>query len=178
MSERTGADGAAASTGRPGPLLRRLLRLPARLYDRHAGWLLGHRFLRLTHTGRRSGRRFHTVLEVVGIDPTTGEIVVLAGFGTATDWYRNVRARPDVEIEIGRFRFRAVGRVLDPDEAVAALADYERRNRLVAPVVRRVLSGLVHWTYDGSAAARQRLVRQLPLVAFRPVPADTARRVG
>jgi hypothetical protein len=30
-----------------------------------------------------------------------------------------------------------------------------------------VLSWLVGWRYDGSAAARQRLVKELPLVAFR-----------
>jgi hypothetical protein len=31
---------------RPGPIVRRLLRAPGLLYDWHAGWLLGHRFLR------------------------------------------------------------------------------------------------------------------------------------
>jgi hypothetical protein len=54
------------ATPRPGPVLRRLLRAPSLLYDWHAGWLLGRRFLRLTHRGRRSGRRYRTVLEVVG----------------------------------------------------------------------------------------------------------------
>jgi len=33
---------------RPGPIVRRLLRSPALLYDCNVGWLLGHRFLRLT----------------------------------------------------------------------------------------------------------------------------------
>ena len=36
------------------------------------------------------------------------------------------------------------------------LADYERRNRWVAPLVRRVLSWLVGWRYDGSDGARRR----------------------
>jgi hypothetical protein len=38
----------------------------------------------------------------------------------------------------------------------------------VAPVVRRVLSWLVGWSYDGGDDARRRLVRELPLVEFRP----------
>lgn len=37
------------TTHTPGPLARRLLAVPARLYDCHAGWLLGQRFLLLTH---------------------------------------------------------------------------------------------------------------------------------
>jgi hypothetical protein len=38
---------------------------PVSLYRLHLGWLLGHRFLLLTHTGRRSGLRRQTVLEVM-----------------------------------------------------------------------------------------------------------------
>ena len=36
------------------------------LYDHRLGWLLGQRILRLNHVGSRSGRRYRTVLEVVG----------------------------------------------------------------------------------------------------------------
>jgi hypothetical protein len=59
--------------------------------------------------------------------------------------------------------------MLAPEEASEALADYERRNRWLAPVVRWVLSRLVGWRYDGSAPARLRLVSELPVVGFRPV---------
>jgi hypothetical protein len=58
--------------------------------------------------------------------------------------------------------------VLDPDEASEVLADYERRNRFAAPVVRTVLSRLLGWRYRGSDADRVRAVLQLPLVAFTP----------
>lgn len=62
---------------RPGPVLRRMLRAPAVLYDHNLGWLFGHRMLRPTHTGRRSGRTYRTVLEVIGIDRTNREVFVL-----------------------------------------------------------------------------------------------------
>ena len=156
-----------AANRKPGPVARRLLRVPGRLYDLHLGWLLGRRFLRLTHVGRRSGRRYRTVLEVVGPGPWPGEVVVMAGLGWSADWLRNIQALPPVQVEIGREGFRPLARLLEEHEAVAVLADYERRNRLVAPVVRRVLSWLVGWRYDGSATARERLVKELPLVAFR-----------
>ncbi len=151
-----------------GPVTRRVARLPGRLYDWHLGWLLGHRFLRLTHVGRRSGRLYRTVLEVVGHGTQPDELVVMAGFGPSADWFRNIQALPPVEVAVGGHRFRPVARVLDEEEAAAVLGGYERRNRAVAPVVRRVLSWLVGWQYDGSPAARSRLVHELPLVGFRP----------
>jgi deazaflavin-dependent oxidoreductase (nitroreductase family) len=153
---------------RQGPIARRLLRAPALLYDHNVGWLLGHRFLRLTHVGRRSGRRYQTMLEVIGTGPAADEVIVIAGFGRSADWYRNLLAHPAAEVAIGRHRYPPVHRTLDEREAVAVLADYERRNRWVTPVLRRVLSWLVVWHYDGSDDARRRLVRELPVVAFRP----------
>jgi deazaflavin-dependent oxidoreductase (nitroreductase family) len=153
---------------RPGRVARRLLRIPALLYRWNLGWLLGRRFLALTHVGRSSGRRYRTVLEVIGTDPSTGEVLVIAGFGRSSDWYRNLQARAAIEVAVGRLRFRPVHRELDEDEAVAVLAAYERRNRWLSPVVHRVLSQLVGWRYDGGDESRRRLVRQLPVVAFRP----------
>ncbi len=152
----------------PGPLARRLLRAPGRLYDWRLGWLLGSRFLRLTHRGRRSGRRYQTVLEVVGADGASGEVMVLVGLGRSAVWFRNVQAGGAAQVAVGRRRFAPEHRVLGADEAARVIAAYERRNRWVAPVARRVLGWLVGWDYDGSEAARRRLVRQLPVVAFRP----------
>lgn len=158
----------------PGSLLRgRLARAPVRLYDRDLGWLLGHRFLMLTHIGRRSGRHYRTVLEVIGNDRSAGEVVVISGLGHNADWYRNILARPAVEVAVARRRFCPVQRVLDEPEAIAVLSAYERRHRWAAPVLHRLLGWLVGWRYDGSDDARQRFVRELPLVAFRPADNGT-----
>ena len=152
----------------PGPLTRRLLGLPGRLYDWHLGWLLGHRFLRLTHVGRRSGREYRTMLEVIGREPATGEVLVMASLGRRTDWFRNLCAHPAPEVAIGRDRFRPQYRVLGVDEATAAISAFENRNRLVMPVVRRVLGRLAGSPYLGTPAARRQPAEQLPVVALRP----------
>jgi len=149
-------------------VLRRVLRAPVRLYDAGFGRLLGERFLMLTHVGRRSGRTYRTVVEVVGRIPERDEYVVMAGFGRSADWLRNVRAGGGREVAVGRRRFRPAVRELGEDEAAAVLAGYERRNRLAAPVVRVVLGRLVGWRYTGTDADRRRLVRELPLVALGP----------
>jgi hypothetical protein len=94
--------------------------------------------------------------------------VVISGFGRRANWYRNVLADGAVEVEIARESWVPQARALEPEEAVAVLADYERRNRLLAPLVRRVLSRLAQLDYDGSPASRLAVVDALPLVAFRP----------
>jgi deazaflavin-dependent oxidoreductase (nitroreductase family) len=148
--------------------VKTLLRLPAELYRANAGWLLGHRFLCLTHCGRHSGRRYQAVLEVIAWHAATREAVVISGFGRNANWYRNVLAGGAVEIEIARERWLPQVRALGPRESVEVLADYERRNRIITPVVRRLLSRLAGIDYDGSPAARLAVVTALPLIAFRP----------
>lgn len=152
----------------PAGPLRAILHLPVHLYRARLGVLLGHRFLLLVHRGRRSGRRYETVLEVVRYDPVTEESVVVAGWGRRTAWFHNVEAGGAVAVLTGGRRYAPAYRLLDADEATAVVAEYERRNRFIAPVVRAVLSWLVGWRYHGTEAARRRLVAQLPLLAFRP----------
>jgi deazaflavin-dependent oxidoreductase (nitroreductase family) len=156
----------------PRGVLRLLLRLPVYLYRAGLGRLLGNRFLYLVHTGRRTGLRRETVLEVVWHDPIARESVVAAGWGRRTGWLHNVEAGLAQEVVTGRDRYVPAHRVLSADLAARVFADYERRNRHIAPVVRAVIGRLVGWPYDGSPAARRRVVEQLPLVAFRPAPAS------
>ena len=158
---------------RPGPTLSKVLRAPAQLYDWNLGWILGRRFLRLTHVGRRTGRRYQTILEIVGENRDRHEVIVVAGLGRSAQWYRNLLSSKAKEVAIGCERFTPIYRELDPPEAADVLAAYEQRNRWIAPVVRRVLSWLVGWHYDGTPAGRLRLVSELPMVALRPVDRTT-----
>jgi hypothetical protein len=95
---------------------------------------------------------------------------VVNGFGPDCDWVRNIEAKPGEEVVVGSQRFSAVHRFLGEEEAVQVIKDYERRNRWIAPVVRAGFSWLLGWPYQGSESDRQRLVGQLPLIAFRPAP--------
>jgi deazaflavin-dependent oxidoreductase (nitroreductase family) len=137
------------------------------LYRWHAGWLLGHRFLLLRHTGRRSGAAYQTVLEVMHYDAASGTATCISGWGAGADWYRNTMAGPAM-VTIGWRTFPVVAKVLDQDRATAVLAGYEAHNAWMRPVVRRVLSRLSGLDYDGSDAARRELVARLPLVSFIP----------
>ena len=139
------------------------------MYRHGWGWVLGHRVLQLTHRGRRSGRLRWTVLQVLRYDPKTGEAVVMSGSGPTTGWLRNIAANDQLEVSIGHSFFAGSYRLLGPEEAMGVLADYERANILVRPLVRAVLGHLGQGRFDGSDAARRRLAYQLPMVAFRPM---------
>lgn len=100
--------------------------------------------------------------------PDAREAIVVSGFGPSSQWYKNVLARGASEVQIARLRFTPQARVLEPEEAVQILADYERRNRIATPILRLVLGHLVGFRYDGSDADRLRVVRALPFIGFRP----------
>jgi deazaflavin-dependent oxidoreductase (nitroreductase family) len=56
---------------------------------------VGGRIMVLTHTGRKSGLRRQTPVNYVIVN---NEIYCTAGFGQISDWYRNIKANPHVEV--------------------------------------------------------------------------------
>jgi deazaflavin-dependent oxidoreductase (nitroreductase family) len=152
----------------PRGLLKQVLDAPAHLYRAGLGFVLAHRFLMLTSTGRRSGLTRHAVLEVIRYDAERREAIVIAGWGHRTGWLHNLDAGLGMEVRIGRDSFVPAHRLLNAQQAAAAWAAYEHRNRFGAPLVRAVVSRLLGWRYDGSAAARARLVAELPFIALSP----------
>ena len=157
-------------------MLHKMLQAPVYLYHWRCGWLFGNRFMLLVHEGRRTGRRYETVLEVMEYRKEGPEAIVMSGFGPDANWLRNIQASPIFEVAIGSQRFSAAYRILGEDEAIGVITGYERRHWLAAPIVRGALSRLLGWKYRGSDSERRRLVRQLPLVAFRPRPRNRAGR--
>lgn len=55
----------------------------------------GGRYMVITHTGRKSGLKHRTPVNYAVVD---GEVYCTAGFGSVSDWYRNIVANPGVEI--------------------------------------------------------------------------------
>jgi deazaflavin-dependent oxidoreductase (nitroreductase family) len=147
-------------------LLVALFRAPVWLYRLRLGWLLGHRALLLTHRGRKSGRRYQTVLEVVHYDPVTRESVVVSGWGKRADWYQNIRASPAIEVRTGRSRYVPSYRELTPEESYQVVGEYVRRRpRLLRPIVR-----WLGFSIDGTEDARRAHAGRLLLLGFRPRP--------
>jgi len=150
-----------------------LFRIPIYIYRWHLEWLFGKRLLLLAHTGRRTGLRRQTVLEVVEYRGEGPEVVVANGFGPDSDWLRNIQAKSDEEVKVGPKHFAASHRLLGENEAMKVIEQYEHRNRLIAPIVRAGFTWLLGWRYRATETDRRRLVRQIPLLAFRPRSGST-----
>jgi deazaflavin-dependent oxidoreductase (nitroreductase family) len=145
--------------------MRLAFRCVGSLYGLGLGRLVGHRFLQVTHRGRRSKRVYRTVLEVIAFEPMTHESIVLSAWGERSDWYRNVRASPALEILTAGERYPPEQRFVESDELYVLLQRYLQRNPPIAGIVRGVL-GL---RLDGSPTDRAMLdARGYLGVAFRP----------
>lgn len=147
-----------------------LLRLPLVLYRLRLGRLLGHRFLVVVHRGRRTGTLYRTVVEVVRWNGASREAVVASGWGERSSWWRNVQAEPAVEVWLAGERFAPEQRVLDLDERVEALRDYQQEH----PRATRILGPLLG--LDGGEAAIAAAARRFPMVAFRAPARRPSRR--
>ncbi len=53
------------------------------------------RIMVIKHHGRKSGREYFTPVNYALVD---GELYCTAGFGSSSDWYRNILANPKVEL--------------------------------------------------------------------------------
>jgi deazaflavin-dependent oxidoreductase (nitroreductase family) len=106
--------------------------------------------LLLTTTGRRSGKRRTTPLLYLS---EGSDVVVVASYGGAPKhpaWYLNLRANPEVEVQIGR----------EIERRRARAATAEERSRLWPRVVAMNPS---YATYQ------QRTEREIPVVILAPV---------
>jgi deazaflavin-dependent oxidoreductase (nitroreductase family) len=141
-----------------------LLRLPLPLC--RAGWgrLLGHTFLLLVHAGRRTGQPHETTAMVLRYDADTGEAVICSAWGPNTDWIRNLRARPALQVRIGRESFTPEQRFLSEEESFAVAVEFRHRH----PRRLWLLSRVLGWGDLRSDDAVRELVRTRPFVALRP----------
>jgi deazaflavin-dependent oxidoreductase (nitroreductase family) len=94
------------------------MRLPRPLYHRGWGRLLGHTFLLITHEGRKTGKPHETVAMALAYDPETQETVVCSAREPNTQWLRNLRAHPALQVQIGREGYMPEQRFLSEGEAV------------------------------------------------------------
>jgi deazaflavin-dependent oxidoreductase (nitroreductase family) len=151
----------------PGRLVLVLMRTPRPLYRRGWGWLLGHTFLLITHQGRKTGKRRETVAMALTSDPDTREAVIFSAWGPNTEWMRNLRAHPALQIQIGRDTYVPEQHFLSEDEAVALAVAFRRRH----PHRWRLFATILGWGDLASDEAVREFVRSRPFVSFRPAKA-------
>lgn len=118
---------------------RLLFRLPIHLYWLGLGWMLGSRFVLLTHTGRKSGKKRRTVLEILRRKNDSSAIYVTSAWGERADWLQNVRAHPEVEVQVGGRSWPAQARLLTQEQGAAELGRYAAAHPKAATGLARLL---------------------------------------
>jgi len=149
----------------PRGLSRLAFRLPIWLFHAHLGWIMGHRFLLLTHTGRKSGLPRQNVLEIVRYDKKTGACVVASGWGVKSDWFQNITANPKIVFQVQNKRVAGIAERLAPEEGAQELFAYARHY----PLAFRELARFMGYRVDGSEEDIREVGRTLPMFLFQPV---------
>ena len=62
------------------------------------------RIMVIKHRGRKSGKEY---LTPVNFAPVNGDIYCTAGFGSGSDWYRNMQTNPNVELWLPDGKYKA-----------------------------------------------------------------------
>jgi deazaflavin-dependent oxidoreductase (nitroreductase family) len=144
------------------------MKMPLVLYRLGLGWVLGKRFMCLTHVGRKSGKVYHTVLAVLRFDENTREIYAVSPW-SESNWYRNIQAAPALEVETGDIRhvrvgYRPVQRSLSPEEIAALFIEFRTHH----PIFSRLVARIPGWKIDSTYEEFIVLARTLRGVAFGP----------
>ena len=127
---------------------RWLMRAPIRVYKARLGFLFGSRMLMLEHIGRTSGARRYVVLEVFG-HPAPDVYLVVSGFGTQAQWYRNLRANPSARVWVrGRRALPAKAQRLSDPDADAALDAYVARHTKAWEKLKSVIENTLGRTIE------------------------------
>ncbi|GIK57150.1 MAG: nitroreductase [Chloroflexota bacterium] len=136
------------------------------IYRLGLGGLFGKRMLLLNHVGRKSGQPRQAVLEVITHDEATGTLYVASGFGPRSDWFQNLRKRPDVTIQVGRKKMAVTAVFLSPAESGQQLVAYAHRHPGAAKNLGRFLLGDL---VDGTDENYYKMGHDyVPVVAFKP----------
>jgi deazaflavin-dependent oxidoreductase (nitroreductase family) len=134
-----------------------ILRVHEAVY-KATGGLVGHRVLGgmptllLHSTGRRTGAERVNALTYVRDGESWVVVASKGGSDTAPAWLHNVRAKPEVEVQVGRRRTAATARVMEADDPDYARlwAEANKANR---------------GRYDAYQAMTE---RRIPLVVLTP----------
>lgn len=140
-----------------------IFKLPVILYRLRLGWLFGHRFLLLSHVGRKSGKVRQTILAVLSYDAASKEIKAVSAWN-ASEWYKNIQAAPAISVETGLTRYAPVQNELSAEEIAQLFMDYCKDH----PIFSRIVCRIPGWKWDSSYQEFLELAQTLRGVAFRP----------
>lgn len=139
----------------PGRFLQSLFRFPVYLYKWGLGWMFGKRFVLFHHVGRKSGKHYQTVVEVVEIEKVTVNVIVVAGYGSRTQWYQNLKHMQSTTIQLGKHKFPVRIEMLSPEAGADIMARYYQRYGKIIGMLFSILG----YEWDGTEQGARHIAR-------------------
>lgn len=113
----------------PGRLLRFFFKVPVWLHRIGlGGWerVVGAQWMLITTTGRKSGKRRNTMVDVMDHDIATDTYYIEAAYGERADWYKNMQSHPVFDAQVGRRKFKARAGAISADASGEMLVQFYR----------------------------------------------------
>ncbi|MBI9050097.1 MAG: nitroreductase family deazaflavin-dependent oxidoreductase [Anaerolineaceae bacterium] len=139
----------------PKALLRLFFRIPVYLYKLRLGWLLGKRFALINHVGRNTGKPHQVVVEIVEREEGTENVIVVAGYGEKSQWYKNLGKQKNTMIQIGNQKYPVSIDLIKPEDGEDIIARYmERYGKLTGQ-----LFSMIGYEWDGTEIEARKIAR-------------------
>lgn len=140
----------------PSGLLRILFRIPVYFYRVGLGWMFGKRFVLINHTGRKTGKQHQAVAEVVELEKETGNVIIVAGYGERTQWYKNLKKQLETTIQIGNQKYIVTIELISPHDGENIIARYlDKYGKLTGQ-----LFSMIGYEWDGTEADARKIARE------------------
>lgn len=151
---------------RPSGLLRFFFKVPLFMHKLgFGGWerLIGAQWMLITTTGRKTGKRRETLVDVMDYDKATDMYYIEAAYGSHADWFKNIQAHPLFEAQVSRRNFTAQAEILNEGDTGEMLVQFFRRK----PAYTRSVMAMVGMKFKDEEELRT-LGKNLTLLAVQP----------
>ena len=147
----------------PSLFLQKIFRVPVYLYKWGLGWMFGKRFVSFEHIGRKSGKHYQSVVEVVEIEKETGNVIVVAGYGNQAQWYKNLKQMSTTSIQLGSKKLTAKVEMISPEDGADIMLRYTNRYGKLTGM----LFSMMGYDWDGTEQGTRKIaIDHLRFVRF------------
>ena len=151
---------------RPNPFMKFFFKAPLFMHKVGlGGWekIIGAEWMLISTTGRKTGKRRDSMVDVMDYDTSTDTYYIEAAYGSRADWFKNIKANPIFDAQVGRRKFKAQVQELDAAGTGEMLVRFFRRK----PAYTRSVMAMVGMKFKDENELRE-MGKNLTLLAVKP----------
>lgn len=151
---------------RPNALLKFFFKIPLFMHKIGlGGWekTIGAEWMLISTIGRKTGKRREAMVDVMDYDQAADTYYIEAAYGSRADWLKNIKVNPVFGAQVGRRRFKAQARELNPADTGEMLVRFFRRK----PAYTRSVMTMVGMKFKNEDELRE-MGKNLTLLAVKP----------